>query len=70
MAYILEDAQTQRPATVNRTATHFVFPGTVKAPNLIEAFRFGCSLISLLCVLVTLQYRLKKVNVKAIQLQA
>ena len=70
MAFIPEDAQTQRPATVNRTATLYVFPVTDKAPKLIEAFRFGCSLISLLCVLVTLQYRLKKVNVIAIQLQA
>jgi ribosome biogenesis protein Tsr3 len=55
MAFIPEDAQTQRPATVNRTATLYVFPVTDKAPKLIEAFRFGCSLISLLCVLVKLQ---------------
>jgi len=60
MAFIPEDAQTKLPATVNRTATLFVFQVTDKASKLIEVFRFGCSLISLLCVLVKLQYRLKR----------
>ena len=48
---------------------HFFFPVTIKASRLIEAFRCGCSLIVLLCVVAKLQYRLKKVNVTAIPLQ-
>ena len=48
MAFIPEDAQTQRPATVNRTTTLFVFPVTITAPRLIEVFRCGCGLIALL----------------------
>ena len=70
MAFFPEDAQTQRPVTVSRTATLFVFPVTITASRLIEAFRCDCSLIVLLCVVVKLQYRLKKVNVTAIPLQA
>ena len=69
MAFFPEDAQTQRPATVSRTATLFVFPVTITALRLIETFRCGCGLISLFCVVVKLQYRLNKVKVTAIPLQ-
>jgi hypothetical protein len=48
MAFFPEDTQTQRPATVSRTATLFVFPVTIKATRLIEAFRCDSSLIELL----------------------
>jgi len=47
MPFVPEDTQTRRPATVSRTATPFVFPVTIKASRLIEAFRCGCSLIVL-----------------------
>jgi len=48
MPFVPEDAQTQRPATVNRTATLFVFPVTIRASRLIEAFRCDCALFALL----------------------
>ena len=70
MVFVPEDTQTQRPASVSRTATLFVFPVTIKAPRLIEAFRCDCRLIALLCDVVKLQYRQKYVNVTAIPLQA
>jgi len=54
MAFVPEDAQTQRPATVSRTATFFVFSVRIKASRLIETFRCDCSLIVLLCVVVKL----------------
>jgi len=70
MTFVSEDTQTQRPATVSRTAKLFVFPVTITASRQIEAFRSDCGLIGLLCVEVKLQYRLKKVNVTAIPLYA
>jgi hypothetical protein len=69
MPFVPEDTQKQRPATVSRTATLFVFPVRIRASRLIEAFRCGCGLIALLCDVVKLQYRLNKVNVTAIPLQ-
>ena len=53
-----------------RNSDTFCFPVRIKASRLIKTFRCDCSLIVLLCVVVKLQYRLKKVNVTAIQLQA
>jgi len=48
MAFFPEDTQTQRPATVSRTATLFVFPVTIRASRQIEVFRCDCGLIGLL----------------------
>jgi len=48
MPFFPEDAQTQRPDTVSRIATLFVFPVTIKASRQIEAFRSDCGLIGLL----------------------
>jgi hypothetical protein len=48
MSFVPEDTQTQRPATISRTATLFVFPVTINALRLIEVFRCDCSLIALI----------------------
>ena len=48
MSFVPEDTQTQRPATVSRKATLFVFLVTINTLRLIEVFRRDCSLIALI----------------------
>ena len=69
MPFVPEDTQTDRPATVSRTATLFVFSFTIKASRQIEAFRRDCGLIGLLLCCGKAAIPTEKVNVRAVPLQ-